>query len=185
MPLTVVMLKKFNEFFTPSSEIDMSFKPYVVQINGVNLHILQASDADIPHLLKLEQAVYSGRTPWDRFSFESELQKHANSLYLVAYAEDELVAFIGARFIPSEAHITNIAVNPKFQRRGIGTYLLGTVIDRANRNRSDQVTLEVRADNDTARRVYQRLGFKDNFVRKNYYLSDHLDGISMILKLKE
>ena len=41
---------------------------------------MKASDENIADLLGLEQEVYFGRTPWSRFSFKSELKKHANSL---------------------------------------------------------------------------------------------------------
>ncbi len=61
----------------------MSFTPFIANVNGKRLQIMQATDDNIPDLLVLEEQVYSGRTPWNKFSFERELEKRHNCLYLV------------------------------------------------------------------------------------------------------
>lgn len=160
----------------------MSFSPFIVSIAGMTMQVMQASDDNIPDLLVLEKQVYSGSTPWSSFSFKTELAKRQNSLYLVVYYESSLVAFIGARFHPRETHITNIAVAPEYQRNHIATYLMEFIIDKARDNGSEGVSLEVRIDNDAAKRLYQRLGFESTFIRKNYY-QDGTDAINMMLWL--
>ncbi|MDM8282034.1 ribosomal protein S18-alanine N-acetyltransferase [Lactobacillus gallinarum] len=179
------MLKKFNQFFHQSvNQIDMSFTPFITNVNGKILQVMQANDDNIPDLLVLEQQVYSGRTPWNQFSFATELRKRNNSLYLVVYHASNLVAFIGARFSPEETHITNIAVSPLYQHQHIGHYLMEMMINRARENDSDCVTLEVRTDNEIAQRLYRSLGFTSNFIRKNYYQDTNTDAINMVLWLK-
>lgn len=178
------MLKKFNQFFHPRGLVDISFTPFVTSINGKILQVIQATDDNIPDLLVLEEQVYSGRTPWNQFSFKTELRKRHNSLYLVVYNESNLVAFIGARFTPEETHITNIAVAPNFQNQHIGRYLMEMMINRARDNDCDCVTLEVRTDNEVAQHLYQSLGFQGNFIRKNYYQDTHTDAMNMVLWLK-
>ena len=83
------MLKKFkllNQFFHPEeNKVDMSFSPFITTIGGLTLQVMQAGDENIPDLLVLERQVYSGHTPWSKFSFETELRKRQNSLYLVVY----------------------------------------------------------------------------------------------------
>ncbi|NRN93139.1 N-alpha-acetyltransferase RimI [Lactobacillus helveticus] len=178
------MLKKFNQFFHQSvNQIDMSFTPFILVINGKILQVMQANDDNIPDLLVLEQQVYSGRTPWSQFSFATELRKRNNSLYLVVYHASNLVAFIGARFSPEETHITNIAVSPLYQHQHIGHYLMEMMINSARDKGSDCVTLEVRTDNEIAQRLYRSLGFTGNFIRKNYYQDTHTDAINMVLWL--
>lgn len=184
MALIATMLKKFNYFFH-QPEIDLTFPSYALRLNGQTLQIMKASDENISDLLILEEQVYSGKTPWNKFSFESELKKHSNSIYLVVYESSTLVAFVGMRLQVQEGHITNIAVKPSYQHQGIGTYLLNTMIELARKNHAVQMTLEVRVDNDNAKSVYQGLGFKPNFVRKNYYVSEHVDALSMIKKLTD
>lgn len=184
MALIATMLKKFNYFFH-QPEIDLTFPSYALRLNGQTLQIMKASDENISDLLILEEQVYSGKTPWNKFSFESELKKHSNSIYLVVYESSTLVAFVGMRLQAQEGHITNIAVKPSYQHQGIGTYLLNTMIELARKNHAIQMTLEVRVDNDNAKSVYQGLGFEPNFVRKNYYVSEHVDALSMIKKLTD
>ncbi len=101
------MLRKFSLFFHPV-EIDLSFSPFALRLENETYQIMKASDENIADLLKLEQEVYFGRTPWGRFSFKSELKKHANSLYLVVYQGSTLVGFVGMRMQAQEGHITNI-----------------------------------------------------------------------------
>lgn len=84
-----------------------------------------------------------------------------------------------------EGHITNIAVKPSFQRRGIGEFLLRTMIEMARKNHAVQMTLEVRSDNYNAQSLYRKLGFKDNFIRKNYYITEQADAVSMLKKLTD
>ncbi|KRM40918.1 ribosomal protein ala-acetyltransferase [Lactobacillus hamsteri DSM 5661 = JCM 6256] len=154
-------------------------------VNGKVLQVMQATDNDIPGLLILEKQVYSGQTPWSSFSFESELKKRKNSLYLVVYQASTLVAFIGARFYSRETHITNIAVAPQFQGQHIGKRLMELMIDRARENDNECVSLEVRIDNEIAKKLYRSLGFEEIFIRKNYYQDTHTDAINMILWLRK
>lgn len=182
------MLKKFkkiNHFFHPAlNHVKMSFSPFVMLNQGQVLQVMQASENDIPNLLSLERAVYDGQTPWSRFSFETELRKTKDTLYLVVYHSSELVAFIGARFHPREAHITNIAVAPAYQNRHIAYRLLNLMIERARANENECVSLEVRIDNQVAKALYCSLGFEATFIRKNYYQTSHTDALNMVLWLK-
>lgn len=162
----------------------MHFNPFVMTVGDQRLQVMQACDDNIPDLLLLERQVYSGQTPWSSFSFKSELRKRKNSLYLVVYQASTLVAFIGARFHPREAHITNIAVAPQFQGKQIGHHLLNLMIELARQNGCECVSLEVRIDNDGAKRLYSSLGFKAMFIRKNYYQDTNTDAVNMVLWLK-
>lgn len=177
------MLKKFSKFWHREAKINLEFEPYIITINGHTLQIMKATDDVIPDLLLLEQKVYSGRTPWDRFSFKTELAKWHNSLYLVMYEKSQLVAFIGSRFAKNDMHVTNIAVDPRYQRQKIGSYLLKYMIERARFNHMESVSLEVRADNIPAQDLYKKLNFEFDQVYENYY-EDHIDAIQMVLYLK-
>ncbi len=182
------MLKKFrriNDFFHPeANRVKMNFSPFVMLNHGQILQVMKATDNDIPALIVLEKEVYSGHTPWSSFSFKTELEKRKNSLYLVVYNASNLVAFIGARFHPREAHITNIAVAPAYQNQHIGRRLLELMIDRARQNQSECVSLEVRIDNQIAKHLYRSLGFEATFIRKNYYQNIHTDAVNMVLWLR-
>jgi ribosomal protein S18 acetylase RimI-like enzyme len=57
------------------------------------------------------------------------------------------------------AHVTDFYVRPEARDRGVGTQLLGALIDPARANGLDHVSLEVLVRNADARRLYERLGF--------------------------
>ncbi|EEQ24034.1 ribosomal-protein-alanine acetyltransferase [Lactobacillus jensenii 269-3] len=180
----VIMLKKFRHFFKEEPEVNLNFTPYVTTLAGRTMQVMQASEVNIPDLLELEKKVYQGKQPWSSFSFASELRKKHNSLYLVIYDKAQLVGFIGGRFIPCEGHITNIAVDPTYQGQGIGHYLINLIVEIARKNGARQVSLEVRADNELAQKIYKGLGFEAQFIRAGYYQDDHMDAINMVLHLK-
>jgi ribosomal-protein-alanine N-acetyltransferase len=82
-------------------------------------------------------------------------------------------------YVPHEAYIQTIAVAPAMQGRGIGTALLTTLIDEATRRGVGHLDLEVRADNDSAQRLYERHGFTEIAVRRNYYQPSGTDAVVM------
>jgi ribosomal-protein-alanine N-acetyltransferase len=78
-----------------------------------------------------------------------------------------------------DGHITTIAVDPAWQRRGIATRMLlalaRAAVDRGCRN----LTLEVRMSNSGAQALYQRFGFVPAGVRKGYYPETGEDALVM------
>ena len=118
------MWNKFREYLRPRVWLKKEL-PYVtrqVMIDDQPFYLARASQSDIPALIDIERSVYGGKTPWDRWAFASELSKRRTSIYLVLCQGSEVVAFVGAWFSTNEAHITNIAVRPNFQKRGIGHF---------------------------------------------------------------
>ena len=68
-----------------------------------------------------------------------------------------------------EAHITNIAVKSSDRGRGIGRFLLATLIAKAREKGARYITLEVKTTNDAAIALYKSFGFEVAGVRKRYY----------------
>ena len=68
-----------------------------------------------------------------------------------------------------ESHILNLSVDPDMQRRGVGTRLMKHFVQLARRHNADTVMLEVRPSNAGAVRLYEKLGFNEVGVRRNYY----------------
>lgn len=68
-----------------------------------------------------------------------------------------------------ECHILNICVHPDWQRRGLGAGLVEHLLDAARRKSAHMALLEVRVSNETAYRLYARLGFDEVGTRRNYY----------------
>ena len=127
------------------------------------------TDADIPVVLDLEQATYP--QPWSEGIFRDELGLE-NRVYVVAEHDGNLLGFAGLMLIEEDAHVTTLAVKSDFRKGGLGTrlmlQLIGAGLDRGARN----LTLEVRATNEGAQRLYNRLGMVAVGVRKHYYRDD-------------
>ncbi|MGA0862480.1 MAG: ribosomal protein S18-alanine N-acetyltransferase [Ilumatobacteraceae bacterium] len=120
-------------------------------------------------VLEIEELVYP--RPWTHRTFASELGhvRAGTRNYLVAYVGDVLVGYAGMMFVGSDAHITNVAVDPAWQGRGVATELMLDVAYAAREHGCAAMTLEVRHTNAAAQQLYRRFGFAPVGVRKKYY----------------
>ena len=69
----------------------------------------------------------------------------------------------------------NVAVHPDFRRQGIGQMLVAALADELKQAGNRCLTLEVRASNAPAIAMYQKLGFEQVGLRKNYYRNPRED----------
>lgn len=125
-------------------------------------------------VLRIEEQTSS--TPWSLGLFLSEARR-PERVYLVAKQGKEIVGFAGMLFALNEGHITTIAVDPQRHGMRIGTRLMLVLMKRAIEHGSDCVTLEVRATNTAAKRMYARFGFMPAGSRKDYYKDPVEDAI--------
>ncbi|MDP9235847.1 MAG: ribosomal protein S18-alanine N-acetyltransferase [Chloroflexota bacterium] len=94
-------------------------------------------------------------------------------------APEHLLGFIGIWLMVGEAHIVTVAVRQDYRRMGIGGRLLIAAIEQASAYDQELVTLEVRASNDAAQRMYEKYGFMRAGVRKRYYTDNNEDAVIM------
>ncbi len=87
----------------------------------------------------------------------------------MAVAGNVVVGYAGLCDYPDEAFVQTLAVAPEAQGRGLGSCLLIALLDEAARRGQRAVSLEVRADNEAAQRLYSRHGFTRTGVRRGYY----------------
>lgn len=125
-------------------------------------------DDDLAGVLEVENESFTN--PWTREMYSWELQNRSVCHIFVARTPDCRVAgFCAFWLVFDEIHINNLAMRPTFRGRGIGTALLHHVLAEARSLGARRATLEVRASNDGARRLYDRLGFYVAGTRRNYY----------------
>lgn len=96
-----------------------------------------------------------------------------------AQTNEHLLGFIGIWLMAGEAHIVTVAVRQSHRRMGIGERLLIAAIEQAMEFGQEVVTLEVRASNDAARRLYEKYGFANVGRRVRYYTDNNEDAIIM------
>ncbi len=133
----------------------------------MTIEIRPMTRADIPAVATLESEIYP--EPWSPRVFFDELAMD-NRRYLVAVEESGApIGYGGLLIVEGDAHITTIAVAPAARGRQLGTRLMLRLVDEAVAAGTQHLTLEVRASNETAQRLYERFGFEPVGRRKNYY----------------
>jgi ribosomal-protein-alanine N-acetyltransferase len=128
-------------------------------------------------VLHIEEQVYP--RPWSMALFLSELALRDHRTYLVAKVEGQPVGYGGVMYVLPDAHVTTIAVDPKLQRRAIGTRLLLALARASVAKGATALTLEVRVSNIAAQALYRRFGFAPAGMRKGYYSDTGEDAIVM------
>jgi ribosomal-protein-alanine N-acetyltransferase len=163
------------------------------------------TEHDIPQVMDIEREAFP--SSWPQTAYKRELQNKA-ARYLVitepqdaasasppasgvwgtlrrivggdhAPTDEHLLGFIGVWLMVGEAHIVTVAVRDEERRRGIGERLLLACIEMARDYDQEVITLEVRASNTAARRLYEKYGFAQAGVRKRYYSDNHEDAVIM------
>lgn len=154
---------------------------------GARLRPLEA--ADLPGVLALEHDLFPD-DPWTAQMFAEEVARPPESrLYLAAEAEGlpaaaggrVMAGYAGMMFVPGgvQADVLTIAVARAYWGRGIGSALLGALLDAAAGRGCAEVFLEVREDNPRARGLYLRRGFEEIGVRRGYYQPSGVNAIVM------
>ncbi len=117
--------------------------------------------------------------PWSRRLFLEELTQGESRIYLSAKEGRKVLGYFGSMLIEDEVHVTTVAVRHEFEGRGIATRLLLEGFERAVSLGIHAATLEVRASNKRAQRLYERFGFMPVGVRPKYYQNNDEDAIIM------
>jgi ribosomal-protein-alanine N-acetyltransferase len=131
---------------------------------------------DLEGVLAVEAESFSN--PWTREMYAWELQNRSVChIYVVRMHDCAVAGFCAFWLVFDEIHINNLAVRPRFRGHGIGTALLHHVLAEARLLGARRATLEVRASNAAARRLYERLGFYAAGTRRHYYTNPVEDAL--------
>lgn len=129
-------------------------------------------------VLRIEAEVYP--RPWTLGLYLGELAlPEERRIYLVARSEGHVVGHAGLMFAADDGHVTTVAVDPRWHRRGIAARLLVVLFREARMRGATDLTLEVRADNEPAQALYRRFGFAQAGIRKGYYAETGEDAVIM------
>ena len=120
----------------------------------------------VPQIAELEKICFND--PWSEKSIASELDNRL-SLWLVAMDGDRVTGYVGSQSVLGETDMMNIAVHPDFRRRGIAEELVVKLVEELKVRGNHSLMLEVRVSNDPARKLYDKMGFQQVGLRKNYY----------------
>jgi ribosomal-protein-alanine N-acetyltransferase len=139
----------------------------------MSIAIRAATSNDPSAILVLEQRT-PGAAHWTAEQYEKLVKA---GVLLVAEDADVFRGFICAQAMAGEWEIENVVVASESQRRGVGSHLLAELIRRARVALASAILLEVRESNATARRLYQKFGFREVGRRRLYYIEPIEDAI--------
>jgi ribosomal-protein-alanine N-acetyltransferase len=138
---------------------------------------------DLPEVLGIERRSFSN--PWPPSTFEGEIQNQGLSFPIVVVDEGtgRIAGYVIYWIIRDEAQINNVAVHPDYRRRRVGETMLREILAALRTESVEFISLEVRAGNGAARALYEKLGFKQIGIRKEYYTNPVEDAVVMGLTL--
>jgi ribosomal-protein-alanine N-acetyltransferase len=133
----------------------------------LGLHIEPAAPRDADAVAKLHAAsFYRG---WPRQDIEAYLADTDTPTLVACDRNRKVAGFAMLRLLGDDAELMTIAVDPKYRGKGVGEALLRACFDDLMMTPSKRMILEVAADNPSALRLYDKLGFKKLSERKGYY----------------
>ena len=128
----------------------------------------------VSQVAELEKICFSD--PWSEKSVASELTNPL-SLWLVAVEDDRVTGYVGSQSVMGESDMMNVAVHPDFRRKGVAELLVRELVAALAKNDNHCLALEVRASNAPAISLYEKLGFAQIGLRKNYYRNPKEDAL--------
>lgn len=136
---------------------------------------------DLPAVIALEQRTYP-QTAWSETTWWAELASRPRRAYLVhegVSSGADIAGYAGVSISGDHADVMTITVDPGRRGAGIGALLLLGLHQQAVARGARQVLLEVRADNESAQRLYLRNGYQAISRRRAYYQPEGVDAIVM------
>ena len=125
-------------------------------------------ESDIDRVVEIERLVQTH--PWSRQQFQESLTSYQCTVYEQA---NQVVGFCILQPVVDEANLLLMAIHPSQQGKGLGYELLDHSIQQL-KNNPVQIFLEVRESNIPAIHLYEKTGFHQIDLRKNYY--PNIDG---------
>ncbi len=134
---------------------------------------------DVETVLGIESRVFT--TPWQADTFLSLIGRPSSELWVMEHPVAGILAYAVLWCVLHQAELANIAVRSEYRGQGYASRLLERVLQIARDREVETIYLEVRASNTRALELYERFGFSQVGVRKNYYDKPKEDALVMRL----
>ncbi len=140
----------------------------------IDVNITPATSDDISAIAHIEKECFS--TPWSENAINESMC--SGTSFYVARIGNDIAGYMGLSKIVGEGYVTNIAVSPRYRRRGIGKKILKYVIE-SSESELEFISLEVRVSNNAAISLYEYFGFEIVGTRKCFYTHPCEDALIM------
>ena len=146
------------------------------------------TENDIPRVAHLERMIFTD--PWSEKVYRETFAIEGVE-YVVAIDRPDrdeagggetIVGAAGVRNIAGTGEITNVMVLPEYRQAGIATRMITDLLKRGRQLGAEEFTLEVRAGNETAIRLYEKLGFVSEGIRPKFYRNPEEDALIMWIR---
>ena len=131
-------------------------------------------------IARLEEKYFSDA--WSEEMLADTFEYDYNHL-LVEKRDGKVAGYLIYSEVQGEAELLRIAVDKSMRRQGIARSLMTDMLEELTDFEAERVSLEVRAHNIAAVKLYKAFGFKDIFVRENYYHNPEDDALIFQLEL--
>ena len=126
----------------------------------------KAIPKDLRSIFLIEEVVFS-KEHWTIEMIADELEDIPEKITWVIEQSQNILGYCMVRLFNNEVNIINMAITPSFQGKGLGRLLLDHMLNQIPSKSS--VFLEVKEGNFPAINLYQKAGFQQIAIRKNYY----------------
>ena len=117
---------------------------------------------------------------WSKEQWANEFKKDGIKIFGLLIKK-LVIGICVFQVVLDEAQINYFVVNKKFRKKGFGSYLMSSLIEKCKKLNLKKLLLEVSQSNVTAESFYSRFDFSTVGIRKNYYK----DGSHALLKEKK
>ena len=141
----------------------------------------KGTQEDINQIANLEKNIFSDA--WTVKSLQDTFEQK-QAFVTVAELEGKVVGYCIIYYVMEVGEIARIAVGEKVRRHGVGRKLLDYTCQCCRDKKMERLFLEVRESNMGARAFYEKYGFAEDGIRKNYYEhpKEHAILMSMLLE---
>lgn len=147
----------------------------------MDINIRKMDLSDISYVYNEEIKIF-GKSLGEKTLY-NEILYNEMSRYFIATVDGKRAGYVGSWLTIPNAEILNLFVSEKYRGLKIGTLLINKVIDICTKDSIKMITLEVRFNNEYAKKMYEELGFTVSHIRKKYYANGD-DAYLMILELE-
>lgn len=141
------------------------------------IQIVPLTKALVPQVAAVEALCFS--EPWSEQAYREACERD-EYLYIAAInGEGRAVGMCGLLIGLFEAEVMNVAVHPDYRRQGIAAKLMQALLEAGDARGVQEYTLEVRAGNVGAIRLYESYGFVSEGIRPDFYRKPVEDALIM------
>ena len=141
---------------------------------------------DLDELARL--ALEAGETTWRAETFYPACRGDEKERAFIARDDDVIVGYAVMALEVDDCALYSIAIKPSHRRQGLAQILFNAGVSWAREAGKARCLLEVRISNEGAIRLYEKVGFRRDGIRKNYYptqTSKREDALLMSLDLED